>query len=120
MGLLDGLPGVAARSELVPVVNGLMEKHGGLPGMVAHLQRQGLGPAVRSWVGTGRNLPISADHVYLAFGTTTLTELAVRLGVSPLILAQHLSELLPQAIDYLTPAGAFNSPPAASDDPADS
>ena len=41
MGLLDGLIGGAAGAGLVTVVNGLIEKHGGLQGIVAQFQQTG-------------------------------------------------------------------------------
>ena len=104
MGLLDGFRGAG---ELGFVISGLIEKHGGLQGLVAHLQERGLGTAVRSWIGPGQNLPMSADQVHQAFGTNTLTDLAVRLGISPQQLAERVSELLPQAIDHLTPNGVL-------------
>jgi uncharacterized protein YidB (DUF937 family) len=36
-----------------------------------------------------------------------LVELAVRLGLSPQTVARQVAELLPLAIDYLTPTGAL-------------
>jgi uncharacterized protein YidB (DUF937 family) len=102
MVCLDGLVGGAIGPELVSVVGALIEKHGGLPGIVEHLQQHGLGTAVDSWARPGQNLPMSTDQVHEVFGSSTLIELAVRLGLSPQALARHVSELLPLAIDYLT------------------
>ena len=64
MGLLDGLLGGVVGAEMVTVVNGLIEKHGGVQGIVAQLEQQGLGNTVRSWVGTGANQPITADQIH--------------------------------------------------------
>ena len=105
MGLLDGLLGGAVGAEMVTVVNGLIEKHGGVQGIVAQLEQQGLGGTVRSWVGTGANQPITADQVHQAFGSDTVKELAAKVGMTPQDLASKLSQFLPQAIDKLTPGG---------------
>jgi uncharacterized protein YidB (DUF937 family) len=105
MGLLDGLLGGAVGAEMVTVVNGLIEKHGGIQGIVAQLEQQGLGGTVRSWVGTGANQPISADQVHQAFGSDTVKELAAKVGMTPQDLASKLSQILPGAIDKLTPGG---------------
>jgi uncharacterized protein YidB (DUF937 family) len=105
MGLLDGLLGGAVGAEMVTVVNGLIEKHGGVQGIVAQLEQQGLGGTVRSWVGTGANQPITADQVHQAFGSDTVKELAAKVGMTPQDLAAKLSQFLPQAIDKLTPGG---------------
>jgi uncharacterized protein YidB (DUF937 family) len=105
MGMLDGLLGGAIGAEMVTVVNGLIEKHGGVQGIVAQLEQQGLGGTVRSWVGTGANQPITADQVHQAFGSDTVKQLAARVGMTPEDLAAKLSQILPQAIDKLTPGG---------------
>jgi uncharacterized protein YidB (DUF937 family) len=88
------------------VVNGLIEKHGGIQGIVAQLEQQGLGGTVRSWVGGGTNQPITPDQVHQAFGADTIKQLAAKIGISPEDLAAKLSQVLPQAIDKLTPGGA--------------
>ena len=82
-----------------------IEKHGGIQGIVAQLEQQGLGGTVRSWVGTGANLPITADQIHQAFGSDTVKELAAKVGMSPQDLAAKLSAILPQAVDKLTPGG---------------
>jgi uncharacterized protein YidB (DUF937 family) len=106
VGLLDALIGGAVGAEMITVVNQLIEKHGGLPGIVSQLQQQGLGPTVNSWIGSGPNQPISADQVHQAFGPDTIRELAARTGMNPQELAQKLSQVLPQVIDKLTPNGS--------------
>jgi uncharacterized protein YidB (DUF937 family) len=106
MGLFDGLLGGAVGAEMATVVNSLIEKHGGVQGIVAQLEQQGLGGTVRSWVGTGANQPLSPDQVHQAFGSETVKELAAKVGLTPQDLAAKLSAILPQAIDHLTPGGA--------------
>jgi uncharacterized protein YidB (DUF937 family) len=105
MGMLDGLLGGVVGAEMATVVNGLIEKHGGVQGIVSQLEQQGLGGTVRSWVGTGANQPISADQIHQAFGSDTVKQLAAKVGMSPEDLAAKLSQILPQAIDKLTPGG---------------
>jgi uncharacterized protein YidB (DUF937 family) len=105
MGLFDGLLGGVVGAEMATVVNGLIEKHGGVQGIISQLEEQGLGGTVRSWVGTGTNLPISADQIHQAFGSDTVKQLAAKVGMSPEDLAAKLSQILPQAIDKLTPGG---------------
>lgn len=106
MGLLDGMLGGLVGGEMASMVNGLIEKHGGVQGIVKQFEQQGLGETVKSWVGTGANLPISADQVHQALGSDTLQALAAKVGLNPQDLAQKLSQILPQAIDKLTPGGA--------------
>jgi uncharacterized protein YidB (DUF937 family) len=106
VGLLDGLIGGAVGAEMITVVNQLIEKHGGLPGIVSQLQQQGLGATVNSWIGSGPNQPISPDQVHQAFGPDMIRELAAGTGMNPQELAQKLSQVLPQVVDRMTPGGS--------------
>jgi len=110
MGLFDGLLGGVVGAEMATVVNGLIEKHGGVQGIVAQLEQQGLGGTVRSWVGTGANQPITADQIHQAFGSDAVKQLAAKIGMTPEDLAAKLSTILPQAIDNLTPGGVVAKP----------
>ena len=105
MGMFDGILGGAVGAEMATVVNGLIEKHGGIQGIVAQLEQQGLGGTVRSWVGTGANQAITPDQIHQVFGSDVVKELAAKVGLSPDVLAAKLSQVLPTAIDKLTPAG---------------
>lgn len=107
MGLLDGFLGGAVGAEMATVVNSLIEKHGGVQGIVAQLEQQGLGSTVRSWVGTGPNQPISPDQVHQAFGVDAIKEMATKIGLSPQDLAAKLAHILPGAVDHLTPGGTI-------------
>jgi uncharacterized protein YidB (DUF937 family) len=105
MGLLDGLVGGAVGAEMATVVNSLIQQHGGIQGIVSQFEKQGLGPTVRSWVSTGANQPISPDQLHNVFGSDMIGQLAAKTGMNPQDLAQKLSQILPQAIDKLTPGG---------------
>jgi uncharacterized protein YidB (DUF937 family) len=105
MGLLDGILGGVVGGEMATVVNSFIERHGGVQGIVTQMQQQGLGPTVKSWIGTGPNQPITADQVHQAFGQGTIAELAAKAGLTPQELSQKLSQVLPQVIDKLTPTG---------------
>ena len=91
---------------MVSVVSGILEQHGGLQGVIGQFERNGLGPTVKSWVGTGPNQPISPEDVHKALGPELLQQLAAKSGLSVQDLAQKLSQVLPQAVDKMTPDGA--------------
>jgi uncharacterized protein YidB (DUF937 family) len=86
-------------------VEALLEKHGGLAGIVEHLAKQGLGKTAQSWVGKRANLPICGDQVVQAFGVGTILTLAAEIGVAPQDLALKLAHALPETINRLTPDG---------------
>ena len=105
MGLLDGLLGGAVGGEMAMLASAFIEKHGGVQGIVMQMEQQGLGNTVKSWVGSGANLPISADQVHAAFGSDVISGLAAKLGINPHELTEKLAQSLPQAVDKLTPNG---------------
>ena len=107
MGMFDGILGGIVGAGMVSVVNSILEQHGGLQGVVGEFEKNGLGPTVRSWVGTGPNQPISPEEVHKALGPDLLRQLAEKSGLSEQDLAQKLSHVLPQAVDKLTPNGTL-------------
>ena len=107
MGLLDGLLGGLVGAGMVSVVSDVIEKHGGLQGVVSEFEKNGLGATVKSWVGTGPNQPISPDEVHKALGPDLLQQLSEKSGLSVQDLTQKLAQVLPQAVDKLTPTGTI-------------
>jgi uncharacterized protein YidB (DUF937 family) len=107
MGLFDGLLGGIVGAGMVSVVNSVLEQHGGVQGVVNQFEKNGLGPTVKSWVGTGPNQPISPDDVHKVLGPDLLQQLSQKSGLSVQELTQKLSQVLPQAVDKLTPNGTI-------------
>jgi uncharacterized protein YidB (DUF937 family) len=114
MGLLDSIAQIAGQAlssqngqgTLVEGVLGMLSRHeGGLAGLVQAFQNKGLGDIAASWVGTGQNLPVSAEQLQQVLGSGALGDLASRFGISPEQVSGHLSQLLPQVVDKLTPDG---------------
>ena len=109
-GLLGGQGGQEGQGgSLISVAGQLIEKAGGLQGLLGILQQHGLGDAVQSWVGTGANQPVSGDQLGQALQNGGLgpavQEAASKLGVDPGQLLGQLSQVLPHAVDHLTPNG---------------
>ena len=116
MGLLDQLGQAAAgmmggSSEQNPLMQAVVRllgqnsSIGGLSGLIQAFQKHGLGDIVNSWVGTGKNLPISAEQVQQGLGGDLLKQLASQAGMSPEAAGGQLANLLPGLIDKLTPDG---------------
>lgn len=78
---------------------------GGLGDLLSKFQQAGLGDAAASWVGTGQNQPVSPDQVEGALGSDLVAQIARQIGLQPGETAGHLSELLPQVVDRMTPNG---------------
>jgi uncharacterized protein YidB (DUF937 family) len=110
MGLFDGLLGGIVGAGMVSVVSGILEKHGGVQGVVNEFERNGFGATVNSWVGSGQNQPISPTDVEKALGPDLLQQLSQKSGLSVQDLSQRLSHVLPEAMDKLTPEGVIPKP----------
>lgn len=107
MGMFDGLLGGIVGAGMVSVVNSILEQNGGLQGVVNQFEKNGLGATVSSWVGTGPNQPISPGDVQRTLGPDLLQQLASKSGLSVEELVQKLSQVLPKAVDTLTPGGTI-------------
>jgi uncharacterized protein YidB (DUF937 family) len=80
--------------------------HGGLGGLVGKFEQAGLGNVVSSWIGSGQNLPISADQLQSVLGSDAVSSIAAKLGINPADAMGQLSTMLPGLVDKLTPNGA--------------
>jgi uncharacterized protein YidB (DUF937 family) len=103
MGLLDGVLGGVVGA----VVTDVIRRNGGVQGMVNQFESKGFGPAVRSWVSTGPNQSIAAEHVQQVLGADLLQQMSAKTGMPVAELTQKLAQILPQAIDELTPGGVI-------------
>ncbi len=111
-GMLGGLAGKlggggglgSVVGKLAPALAGMLAG-GGLAKLVSQFSAAGLGGHADSWVGTGENEPITADHVKQALTEEQIAQVAQQLGVSTDQAAAALAHALPEAVDHLTPAG---------------
>lgn len=108
--LLGGGQGNAASGgALISVAGDLIQRAGGVQGLTNMLQQHGLGDAVQSWVGNGANQSVSGDQLGQALQNgglgSAVQEAAGKLGVDPGQLLGQLSQVLPHAVDHLTPDG---------------
>ena len=102
-GALAGGQGASLGRAALELLNS--EQVGGVQGLASRLEQHGLGNVVQSWIGTGANLPISADQLQAALGPDTVAAVARKVGVPPEQAQQALAQLLPQLVDKLTPNG---------------
>jgi uncharacterized protein YidB (DUF937 family) len=105
MGFLDGMIGGMVGAAMIPVVNDLLAQHGGVGGIVNQFESRGFGSTVNSWVQQGPSQPVAPEHVQQAFGDQTLNELAAKHGMTPQELSEKLAQVLPHAVDAMTPDG---------------
>ncbi|HJV56174.1 MAG TPA: YidB family protein [Methylomirabilota bacterium] len=111
MSLFDAINNALGANEAhAGLVTAAMEALGGssgsgLGGLVEAFQAKGLGDVVASWIGTGQNLPVSAEQIQSVLGSGLVQQLAARVGLPPEAATALLAQILPQAVDRLTPEG---------------
>lgn len=115
MSILDALKGLAggqgggSSNPALDMVGGLIQKSGGIGGLVSTLQQGGLAGVVNSWVGTGANQPVSGQQLGQALAGTEAGQhvqaMAQKLGVDPSQVLGQLAQHLPDVVNHLTPNG---------------
>jgi uncharacterized protein YidB (DUF937 family) len=108
-GALEGTPnansGTAPSLVVSQIISMIQQQPGGLSGLLQSFQQGGLGHLFQSWVGTGQNLPVTPDQLRSTLGADWLSRIAQATGLPQGQVESHLSTLLPQIVDHLTPNG---------------
>jgi len=92
---------------LLPVVlRQLANYPGGVAGLIAAFQKGGLGEVVQSWIGTGQNLPVSAQQLDAVLDRGTVDAIARESGQDRPAVLEALAGLLPKLVDQATPDGS--------------
>jgi len=117
MGLLDALAREAlpkllagsgrGQSPLVDIIIGLLTnpQTGGLQGMAESFKGRGMEDIINSWIGTGKNMPISLEQILKALGNDRIRGYSEEAGIPQEEISGGLASLLPEIIDKLTPQG---------------
>jgi uncharacterized protein YidB (DUF937 family) len=116
MGILDSLENSGllgqVESAVIPIVLSQVLGNGGQGGLSAigdKLQQAGLGDQVKSWIGNGQNLPITADQLQQALGSDTVKQLAAKFNIPIDQVSKILAQQLPHAVDHASPNGTLPS-----------
>jgi uncharacterized protein YidB (DUF937 family) len=120
MGLLDnlglgdmlkGLLGQAQSGALPTLVNAVLAKteYRDLSGLVAALQKGGLDEQVKSWLGPGANLPVTAEQLKAVLGNAQVQDFARHLGLPVDQALKTMAQYLPEIVDKASPNGVLKS-----------
>jgi len=104
-GRLGGSNQPQSGNLLLQLALSMLQQNGGLEGILGKFREGGLSQQADSWVGTGQNMNISADHLQQVFGPSTISDLASRLGISEQQAGSQMAQILPEVINRLTPEG---------------
>jgi uncharacterized protein YidB (DUF937 family) len=116
MGILDSLENSPAFKSALGQLGGAVlpavlsevlgsGSQGGLSAIVAKLQQAGLGDQVKSWLGNGQNLPITAQQLQEVLGSDAVRQLAAKYNIPVDQITQILAHQIPNAVDKASPDG---------------
>ena len=127
MGILDSILGglLGGNSNASPLQSILGSILGGsaggsgsgLGGLLQQFQQAGHGETANSWVSNGPNQPISPGALQDVFGHQQVNQWAQQSGMSSSDLLSQLSNLIPHAVNQMTPNGQV--PPSTGGNPFD-
>jgi uncharacterized protein YidB (DUF937 family) len=106
-GAIKGLAGQAETAALPALLFAALAKTDmkDMQGLLNKLQQSGLGKQVSSWLGDGKNLPITADQLRAALGNEQIQQLAAHFGLPMDKILATVAENLPAIVDKLSPNG---------------
>ena len=113
LGRLGGGNQPRSGDLLLQLALSMLQQNGGLQGILGKFRESGLSQQADSWVSSGQNMGISADQLQQVFGSSTISDIASRLGVSEQQAGSEMAQVLPEVINRLTPEGQV---PENSDD----
>jgi uncharacterized protein YidB (DUF937 family) len=107
MGLFDSLKGALESEALPGMINTVLAQtqYHDLPGLVAALEKGGLGPQVQSWLGNGQNMPITADQLQAVLGNTEVQNFARQMGLPIDEVLKLMAQYLPEIVNKASPNG---------------
>lgn len=112
-GGAGGGMGGMAMGALVMLALQMLQRNGGVDGVLGRLREQGHAREADSWVSTGDNMPISPDVLSQVFGRDELGRAAQQMGLSPDEAAGGLAQVFPDLVNEMTPQGRVD--PASND-----
>lgn len=116
MGLFNSIAGVALanrlggsgggnKSAIAKVAIKMLNKNGGLCGLLEKFHQAGLSDVADSWVSQDKNKAISADQISMVLGSDLLSAMAEQLGIDAGVIASQIAQYLPEIVNNVTPNG---------------
>lgn len=103
--ILNKLGGQKGEQSGLAAISKLFDGEG-MQGILSKLQASGLDKQVMSWIGQGKNEPVTGDDIKNAVDPQQLSQVAQQSGMSQDEVANHVAQALPEAVDKATPSGA--------------
>ena len=106
--IADFVKGITGGHATAPAATGGLSTSaitGGLGDLVRQFTQNGQGNVASSWVGSGQNASVDSSQLQQALGPDIVNHITATTGLSADELLKRLSQVLPQAVDHMTPNG---------------
>jgi len=103
-GSMGGMGGVGM-AAIVAIALQLLQRNGGIEGVLGKLRQAGHGSEADSWVGKGQNAPVTPDVLAQIFGRDQVGSAAREMGVDPDEALGGLASVFPEIVNQVTPQG---------------
>jgi len=103
------------KAKLIKIVTDLVQKHGGVSGLLERFKGAGLGDKVQSWLSQDGNQHLTGDEVESALDGDALDDAAQQLGTDRSTASSKIADFLPKVIDMLSPSGKQPSDASVTD-----
>lgn len=108
----SGMGGVGM-AAIIAIALQLLQRNGGIEGVLGKLRQTGHGQEADSWIGKGQNVPVTPDVLAQIFGRDEVGRAAQEMGVDPDEALGGLANVFPEVVNQITPQGRVQ---ADSDD----
>jgi uncharacterized protein YidB (DUF937 family) len=81
----------------------------GLQGMTSQLSHNGMADQVQSWVGHGKNEPVTGSQIQQVVDPEALNKIAEQAHMSPQQASEQVARVLPEMVNKATPQGEIPS-----------
>ena len=104
-GLGGGGMGGMGMAAIVAIALQLLQRNGGIEGVLGKLRQSGHASEADSWIGKGQNMPITPDILGQIFGRDQVGRIAQENGIDPDEALGGLANVFPEIVNQITPQG---------------
>lgn len=88
------------QASLLPALVQMVNQYpGGFNGLLEAFNKGGLGAIVASWMGQGQKLAVESSQLEQVLGTSVVTDMAEKSGLTQSSVLSHLTTLLPVLVE---------------------
>lgn len=109
MGIMDTIKekvmGGTHEGQAMQMITQLVSSSGGFSGLIEKFTAAGFGDTVKSWLSSGKKLPITPEQIQKVVGSSQLQTLGTKFGLNASQVSTELSAKLPELLGQFASSG---------------